>query len=190
MINKSWWVFLMVIALAVLVFNAPAFSFNDTQESRETLRGVAPIYVVIEGITPALERNGVSTDQLKAGVELQLEKAGINVIATVVERDSTEPSPAGLYVRINTLKSNVLKSEYDVDYYTISISVEFVQRCLPLTEKDIDPSYISSHAALACTWSTSNIYLAGEERLIDIRDCVKDLVGHFIDVYLSVNLNQ
>jgi hypothetical protein len=45
-----------------------------------------------------------------------------------------------------------------------------------------------SCTALACTRSTSNIYLAGEERLIYIRDCVKELVGHFIDAYLSVNL--
>jgi hypothetical protein len=41
--------------------------------------------------------------------------------------------------------------------------------------------------ALACTWSTGNIYLAGEERLINIRDCVKELVGQFIKAYLSVN---
>jgi hypothetical protein len=195
MSNKGWWAFLMVIGLALFVLNPPAFSFNDTQESRETLRELTPVYVVIEGITPALKRNGVSANQLKKDVESQLKKAGIQVIANVKGKGSTESYPAGLYVRINTLKSTILKSEFNVDYYAISISVELIQRCLPLTheslsrvsQKNIDPSYVSSHSALACTWSTSNIYLAGEERIIDIRDCVKDLVGYFISAYLSVN---
>ena len=188
----------MVIGLALFGVNPPAFSFNDTQESRETLREVTPMYVVIEGITPELERNGVSADRLKKDVEIQLRKAAIEVIATVEGRESVDSFPAGLYVRINTLKSNILRSEFNIDYYAISISVALIQRCLPLThevvsqvsQKDIDPSNVSSHSALASTWSTSNIYLAGEERLIDIRDCVRDLVGHFIDAYLSVNLKQ
>jgi hypothetical protein len=193
--NKGWWFFLMVISLALLILNASVFAFNDTQESRETLREVAPIYVVIEGITPALEQNGMSAKQLKTDVEIQLKKAGIPVITTVEERESAQSFPAGLYVRMNILKSDMLKSGFDIDYYAISISVELIQRCLPLTheplsqvpEKNIDPSYMSSRSALACTWSTNNIYLAGEERLIDIRDCVKELVGHFIKAYVSVN---
>lgn len=176
----------MVIGLALFAVNPPAFSFNDTQESRETLREVTQVYVVIEGVTPSLERNGVSADRLKKDVEIQLRKAGIHVIASLEERKSAASFPAGLYVRINTLKSSILKSEFNIDYYAISISVELIQRCLPLTAKNINSS-ISSHSALACAWSTSNIYLAGEERMGNIRDCVKDLVGHFIDVYVSVN---
>jgi hypothetical protein len=43
------------------------------------------------------------------------------------------------------------------------------------------------YTALGCTWPTSHIHLAGEERIIAIRDCVQELVGHFIDVYLSAN---
>jgi len=193
--SKRWWSSLIFISLALLIFNSPAFSFKDTQESSETLRGVTPVYVVIEGITPELEQNGMNTKQLKAAVEIQLRQAGIHVIATVEEKGSAESFPAGLYVRINALKSGMLKSGFDIDYYAISISVELIQRCLPLTheslsrmsEKNVDPSYISSQSALACTWSTSNIYLAGEERLMDIRECVQDLVGHFIKAYLSVN---
>ena len=196
--NKKCLFFLTVIGLALLVFNAPAFPFNDTQESRETLRGVTPVYVVIEGITPELEQNGMSVKQLKTAVEKQLSKAGINVIATAGERKSAESFPRGLYVSINALKSDVLKSGFDIDYYAISISVELIQRCLALTHeslsqlsaKAMDPAHVSSRSALACTWSTSNIYLAGEERLIDIRDCVKELVGNFIEAYVSVNLSR
>jgi hypothetical protein len=188
----------MVIALALLAFNAPAFSFNDTQESRETLRGVTPVYVVIEGITPDLEQNGMSAKQLKTAVEKQLGKAGINVIATAGERKPAESFPGRLYVRINVLKSDMLKSGFDIDYYAISISVELSQRCIALTheslsrlpEKAMDPAYVSSRSTLACTWSTNNIYLAGKERLIDIRDCVKELVGYFIEAYVSVNLSR
>jgi hypothetical protein len=193
--NRRWWVFLMVIGLALFVVNPPAFSFNDIQESRETLRDVTPVYVVIEGITPVLGQNGMSADRLKKDVEIQLRKAGIHVIANLEEKKSAESFPAGLYVRINTLKSTILKSEFNIDYYAISISVALIQRCLPLKhefvsalpEKNLDPSYVSSLSGLACTWSTSNIYLAGEERITDIRDCVKDLVGYFISAYLSVN---
>lgn len=178
------------MGLVVLVFNAPASPFNDTQESRETLHGITSVYVVIEGITPELEGNGVSAPQLKTDVERQLRKAGINVITTVQPKDPAESSSAGLYVRINALKSNMLKSGFDIDYYAISISVELIQHCLPLTEKNINPAYVASHSALTCTWSTNNIYLAGEERLIDIRNCVQELVGHFVDAYLSVNPKQ
>ena len=186
--NKTrWWTGFIIFSMVLFVFNAVALAFNDTQESRETLRGVTPIYVVIDDITPALEQNGVSADRLKADVERQLKKAGITVITAVQHKDSAESSPAGLYVRINALKSNMLKSGFDIDYYAISISIELIQRCLPLTKKNIDPTYIASRAASACTWSTNNIYLAGEERLIDIRDCVKELVDHFIKAYVSVN---
>jgi hypothetical protein len=193
--NRRWLFFLIVIGLATLVFNTPALAFNDTQESRESLRDVTPIYVIIEGITPALEQNWISAHQLKKDVEIQFRKAGIQVIANLEKKESAKSFPAGLYARINTLKSCILKSEFNIDYYAISISVELIQRCLPLThevvslvsEKNIDPHYISSHSALTCTWSTSNIYLAGEERIIDIRDCVKDLVGYFISAYLFVN---
>lgn len=188
----------MIIGLALLVVNSPVFSFNDTQESRETLRELTPVYVVIEGITPVLEQNGMSAHQLKKDVEIQLRKGGLHVITTLEERESATSSPAGLYVRINTLKSSILKSEFNIDYYAISISIELIQRCLALThevvsqasQKDINPSYVSSHSALTCTWSTSNIYLAGEKRLIDLRDCVQELVGHFIDSYVSVNLRR
>ena len=185
MSNTRWWFFLLVIGLALLVFNVPVFAFNDTQESRETLRDVTPFFVVIEGITPTLEHSGLSAQQLKKTVERQLREMGIQVVTTTKKQES-----AGLYVRINALKSGMLKSSFDIDYYAISINVELIQRCLPLTEKNIDSSYMSSHSALACTWSTSNIYLAGEERLIDIRDCVQELVDHFIKAYLSVNRKQ
>jgi len=178
---------LIFISLALLILHAPALAFNDTQESRETLRGITSVCVVIEGITPELEQNGVNAHQLNTDVERQLRKARINVIASEEERESPESSPAGLYVRINTLKSGMLKSGFDIDYYAVSISVELIQRCLPLTEKNIDPAYIASHSALACTWSTNNIYLAGEERITAIRDCVQELVGHFIKAYVSVN---
>jgi hypothetical protein len=185
--NKRCLVFLIVIFLVLLVFNVPVFAFNDTKESRETLQGVKPFYVVIEGITPELEKSGLSEKRLKKDVEIQLKKSGIEVITTVGERESAGSLPAGLYVRMNALKSGMLKSGFDIDYYAISISVELIQRCVPLAEHHIDSSYISTHSALACTWSTSNIYLVGEERLIDLRDCVQELVGHFIKVYSSVN---
>jgi hypothetical protein len=193
--SKRWWAFLVVIIVALLVFDAPVYSFNDTPKSRETLQGVAPIYVVIEGITPVLEQNGMSARQLKADMESQLRKAGIPVSTTRKGKDTAGSFPGGLHVRINALKSNMLKSEFYIDYYAISISVELIQRCLPLTnnfisrasEKDIGPSYLSSHSASACTWSTNNIYLAGEKRITAIQDCVRELVGHFIKAYVFVN---
>jgi hypothetical protein len=185
----------MVIGLALLVLDSSAFSFQDTQESRETLREVTSVYVVIAGITPEIEQNGMSAQQLKTDVESKLRKAGINVITTWEERESAESFPAGLYVIINALKSDILKRTIDIDYYAISIHCELIQRCLPLTheivslmsEQNIDPAYVSFHSALACTWSTSNVYLAGGERIIDIRDCVQELVDHFIKAYLSAN---
>jgi hypothetical protein len=188
--NRRWLFCLVFIGLVLFILDSSAFSFNDTQKSRETLRGVTPVYVVIEGITPELEQSGLSAKQLKADAEIQLRKAGINVISKMEKRESPESYPAGLYVRINSLKSDMLKSGFDIDYYAINISVDLIQRCLPLTEKNIDSSYVYSHSALACTWSTSNIYLAGEERIGNIRDCVKELVVHFIDAYVSVNPKQ
>ncbi len=185
--KRRWWAGFIVIGLVLFVLDVPAFAFNDTRESRETLRDVTPIYVVIEGITPALEQNGVSAGQLKTDVESQLREAGIQVTTAEDRGESVENFLAGLYVRINALKSGMLKSEFDIDFYAISIRAELIQCCLPLTKKNIDPAYIAFHAASACTWSTNNIYLAGERRVIAIRDCVKDLVGHFIKAYVSVN---
>jgi hypothetical protein len=193
--NKRWWIFLMVVGLALLIVDSSAFSFQDTKKTRETLRGVTPIYVVIEGVTPELEQVGMSLNQLKTDVESKLRNAGIDVITTLGERESAGSFPAGLYVRINALKSDILRRTINIDYYAISIQVELIQQCLPLThesvsrvsEKNIDPSYVSFYSALGCTWSTNNIYLAGGERIIDIRGCVQELVDQFIKAYLSVN---
>src|SRR5258708_660672 len=72
----SWLAFALGIFLVVP--SLPVFA-SDSTADRETLRGLKAIKVVVEGVTPDLEHEGLSRDQLQIDIEEQLRKAGINV---------------------------------------------------------------------------------------------------------------
>jgi hypothetical protein len=71
-----YWVLLLGI---VPVVCAGAFGPDDPF-SRETLRGLGAVHVVIEHLQPNAERAGLTRSQVQTDVELRLRKAGIRVL--------------------------------------------------------------------------------------------------------------
>jgi hypothetical protein len=119
--------------------------------------------VVIEDLSPGVERNGLTKSQLQTGVESQLRQSGIRV-------DDT--APAYLYVAA----TSILK---DGATYVYSIDVEFNQSVVILR---------TGERATGSTWSTSSLGFVGLDNFSQsVRNLVQYLVVKFIDAYLSVN---
>src|SRR5207249_4173290 len=72
---------------------------GDSEADRATLRGVEGVDVLVEALKPEVERAGVTRQQLKIDVELQLRKAGIRVF-TEEERLRT-PGAALLSIEVH-----------------------------------------------------------------------------------------
>src|SRR5882724_257740 len=118
-----------VVACLLLSAPRPCWA-SDSRSDRATLKGVTAMNIVIEDLSPGVERNSLTRSQLQTSVELQLRQSGIRV-------DDT--APAYLYVAA----TSVLK---DGATYVYSIDVEFYQSVV---------IFRTGERATASTWSTS-----------------------------------
>jgi hypothetical protein len=164
----------VLIGLAVLwgfigLASGESWAGGDSELSRQTLRGVEGVYVLLEDLKPEVERAGLAKQQLQTDVELRLRKAGIRVY-THEELLRAQGQPY-LYINAGVL----LHSDGLVSY---GITVEFRQRA------SLDLNAVS---APVTTWSTGGFGKAGMLHLDTLRDTVCDFVDQFINAYLSVS---
>jgi hypothetical protein len=153
----------MLTTFLLLGLAAPAWPFT----SPESLKGISAIQVIVQPLDPEAERDGLTQDQLQAGVEVRLRKAGIRVLST------REPRTPCLSLNVNTLKDRS-------GLYTFSIHLEFM-RGVPLDRHH-------SVVTLAPTWSVGDIDTVDERLLRESeRSRVDDAVDQFINAYLEQN---
>jgi hypothetical protein len=154
-----------LIGVALLFACSTSASANDVFQ-RQTLKGLTVIRVLVEPMEPEAERDGITTSQLQADVELRLRQSAITV-----EDASTE---GFIYVSVNALKQSGGSG------YAYSIDVELQQ--------EITLARIGKHS-LGSTWNARPFIgltpLA--EAFQNIRAAVRDSVDEFINAYLSVN---
>ena len=155
--------FRIVLAVALLLLAVPAWAADD-EEERASLKGVDSCAVVVEGIPPDAERDGLPRSQLQTEVEVRLRQAGIKVVASSLYM---------LYVNVDTLKNNM-------GSYAYNIHVSFEQPVTLLR----DPKLVQTFAT---TWSVGSIGTVGSDRLGDVRSDVRDHVDKFIAAYLEQN---
>jgi hypothetical protein len=141
-----------------------------TDYTRETLRDLAGVLVVIENIKDDAELAGLTVTDLQTDVELKLVRAGIRVLAH--EEWQVAPGRPWLYVSVNTIKH--------LGSYFFSIDVQLKQDVsLPRY-----PSIITSSA----TWEVGSIgYVQTESLPAKIRDSVSSYLDNFISDYRTVN---
>jgi hypothetical protein len=141
-----------------------------TDYTRETLRGLPGVLVVIENIKDDAESAGLTVPDLQADVELKLVRAGIRVLAHEEWRNT--PGRPWLYVSVNTIKH--------LGSYFFSIDVQLKQDVsLPR-----QPSIVTSSA----TWEVGSIgYVQTENLPPKIRDSVGGYLDNFISDYQTVN---
>jgi len=142
----------------------------DFEDSRETLRGVKAIYVLIE-MSPELQDIVISKRMLQTDAELKLRLAGIKVSS---EKECLgDVNCARLYLNING-------GFIDENIFIFNISTEIGQGVFLIRDNKI--------LAVAETWSVSTVGYSGSlKRQTFIKETCKNQVDQFINAYLSVN---
>jgi hypothetical protein len=137
---------------------------NITDITRETLRGLGGVVVVVETVKSDAEADGLRVDDIQAEVESRLEEGGVRVLPHDVWR-ATVGRP-WLYVSVNTMK-------YLFSYF-FSIDVQLKQDVtLPR-----QPSILTSSA----TWEMGSI---GFVAIPEFSDKIRESVAAYIDSFIS-----
>lgn len=163
----------VAVFIAVSAISVHAF---DADVSRETLKGLTGFYVLIEELNPNIakyanvQKNNISTQQLKSQVENRLQKAGIRVLSWD-EMMKTSERPM-LYVSVNT-------HEYEKFWYAYDIRVE-VRQLVTLVSR---PGKTISGA----TWSVNMTGVMNIGQLQTLYDNLGVLLDRFIQAYKKVN---
>jgi hypothetical protein len=160
----------LVVLWGILGLTASGSWAVDNEQSREVLRGLPGLGVLVERLNPDAEHAGLTETQIQTDVELRLRQAGIAVL-TEGERLRT-PSMPVLYVRVSTYKRG------EIGVFAYNISVELLQFVLI--------EHNSTHVTTT-TWSTGALGIVGEQNLSLIRASIRDYVDRFINAYLAVN---
>ena len=158
---------LVVVALALVLPSLPALGVDDA-DSRESLKDLSGVYVLMEGFPDGGKRAGFDRRTFQTDMELKFRMAGIKVLSK--EERSATPGNPYLYVAVSTLA----KDPGGIDPYWIRL--EFNQ--------DVRLSRDASVFLPAATWAVSG---TGNGDVQDARNSAKDLVDQFINAWLSVN---
>ncbi len=138
-------------------------------EKRESLYGLEGVCLVVEGLNPAIEKDGLLTSRLQTDVEEELSKAGIPVLP----RNEIGPTDPLLYININAYKLD--------EIYFYSIHVEFHQLVILAREPSIEIQ--------APTWRVGSVGSVGSANLYQIRGDVKEYVKEFVSDYKATSVN-
>ena len=139
----------------------------DSELTRETLRGLPGVYVLVERFTDPESRAGFSDAIFRTDVERKLRLAGIRML-TKEELSSTPGAPT-LYLNVKPFHAQLGKSAY-----AISLALHQNARLEMNGERALG----------VCTWFTRSV---GWGSLRDLRGDVRDDMDLFVNAWLSVN---
>jgi hypothetical protein len=141
-----------------------------TEYTKDTLRGLIGVVVVIETIKPDAEADGLSISELQTDVELKLVQGGIRVLPH--SEWCQTPGRPWLYVSVNTIKH--------LGSYFFSVDVQLKQ--------DVNLPHQPSIVTSSATWELGSIGFAKTDLLrAKIRESVGAYVDNFINDYSAVN---
>lgn len=161
---------LQLIVVALVLGNMEVVQALDAG-SRESLRGISGVAVVVEDIGSDASADGLSQDAIRAAAELILRSKGIRVF-TNVERTRLGSAPY-LYINVNTLKE-------ELGLYAYAVNVDLKQVVGLLSKKGAQ--------AWGATWSASVVGAVGGANLQQIiADGVEPLVKDFANDFVLAN---
>ena len=157
---------LLVSFLAVAVFG-PCAHAADTQVDRVTLTGLAAISVVVENVSPILDKSGLTTAAIETLSKARLRQAGIHVVPD---------ANVYLYFRVTVGDPGA------------SVPLPYIVE-LSLIQEVMLPRAIKTRMRMQCpTWSVRRLGVASIDRVpASVRDSVGDFVDQFIRAFRSVN---
>lgn len=161
---------LQLIVVALVWGNMEVVQAFDAG-SRESLRGISGVGVVVEDISVDASADGLSQDAIRTSAELILRSKGIRIL-TNIEGTRLGSAPY-LYINVNTLKE-------ELGLYAYAVNVDLKQVVGLLS--------IKNARAWGTTWSASVVGSVEETNLRQIiADGVEPLVKDFANDFLLVN---
>lgn len=163
--------YVLQLIVAVLIWGSMDVAHALDAGSRESLKGISGLAVIVEDISPDASTDGLSQDAIRTAVEQTLRSKGIRVLPNIERTRSG--TPPYLYINVNTLKE-----ELGLYAYAVSVDLKQVVGLLSIKGKQ----------AWGVTWSASVVGMVREENLEQvIADGVEPLVKDFASDFLSVN---
>ena len=165
---------LVVVMLFTLVkFNSYTFAIDDEAVSA-SLGGLKSIYIAEPSLDSKVKYEGLSTDRLKKNTEKQLKKAGIKTLSEK-EFDRLKRSERYPLGRLDMVITIGEITSVDLKVYNIVVQLRQV---VFLARKPVAKLWTA-------TWGKREL---GYSPGVDVvEEGVKDIVGQFINDYLSVN---
>ncbi|MBL8074842.1 MAG: hypothetical protein JNL29_10770 [Nitrospira sp.] len=161
--------YVLNLVVVVLVWGNSGVVHALDSGSRESLRGMFGLGLVIEEVSPDASSDGLSQEAIRSAVEQALRSKGIRLLT---ERTRSGSSPY-LYVSVNTLKE-------ELGLYAYSVTVDLKQFVGLLSMKN--------KKTWGTTWSTSVIGMVRQENLNQIiTDAIEPLIKDFTEDFLAVN---
>jgi hypothetical protein len=156
-----------VLLLGCLIGSPHPAAAADSAIERATLTGLTSMSVVVEGLPPIAEKNGLTTAGLQSEVTRRLRQAGLSIV---------EDADAYLYVHVTVADAGAaLPLPYLVD--------------VSLMQEVTLPRGLKTRTPLQCpTWGLNRLGLAGPTIVRSaVTDRVTEFVDQFIAAYRSVN---
>lgn len=155
----------LILSFTILKSGSVVLS-ADNEYTRPSLTGLRDIAVVVESLSAEMMQEGLSQKEIESDVIAKLQSAGIQVLTE--ENGLWVAGIPYLYVNINGIKSKE---------YFYHINLEFHQDAFLERNTRIKVD--------AVTWSRR--YVGASPHFDDIRTVIEDMIGIFINAFLSVN---
>lgn len=166
MVGRIGWV-----SCCLFLIGAVVFAKTPEQRQADTLRALPGVYFIVENVSPAAEADGLTTDQIRRDIELQLRRAGIHIMSEA--EWSRTPGKPFLYARVSLAKSG--------PRYAYHLEVQLLQRVKLERYLELPPVQVP-------TWSApEEIGVIDAEQLQHVRRYLADQMARFITAYLAVN---
>jgi hypothetical protein len=163
------------LVMFIWLLMTPSFVFAvDSAATRETLKGLPGVYVIVEEMQPNIQKYagkpGLTKEQLQKDIEFRLKERGIKALS----RDEWTKTPGKpvLYVSVNTHETEKYQYAYD-------IKMELQQ----VVKMEANPKI----NALAATWSMNMTGMTNIGSLNIIKGDVDVLLERFQQAYWAVN---
>ena len=136
---------------------------------RDNLKGLKGVFMVIDPLSPDLEKRGVSRDELQRRLVVKLREAGIGILS--VKNASTTPGQPILQLKVASVK-NTTGHGFLIQLW-MNEKVMF--------ERD------KNRIVHGITWIQTTIAFDGELQSRGVYDSVDEVLNEFINDYLAAN---
>ncbi len=142
----------------------------DNKDSPLSLRLIKGVLVVVEDLSPKVEKSGLTSDQIQTYVEAKCKKAGINVLSTEESMNAAGYPILAVNVDVEKIQGN--------GHYHYSIHVDLHQN----VHLERDPQIMIIGAT---TWASRSYGV--DEKLGHMRGRIKNHVNEFVKAYSAAN---